>query len=76
MEIKKVPVQTIYAPYARQNPAGTCPYICNLKNSYGYCQLTACTNPEHNGSGIYIVGTSYDEYKMATDPDYGLGIYS
>lgn len=36
-----------------------CLYNCNLKTSDGYCQLTACINPEHNGSGTYIVSENY-----------------
>ncbi len=38
---------------------GSCPYNCSYKNSLGYCQVTACIHPNHNGSGTYIV-ESYD----------------
>lgn len=41
-------------------------HICKKQNSYPWFE-----NDDED-----IVGTSYDEYKMATDPDYGLGIYS
>ena len=32
---------------------GSCPFMCSFKNSYGYCQVTACINPKHNGSGTW-----------------------
>ena len=64
-----------------------CPYICNNKTSYGYCQTTVCINPKYNGSGTYLVTGVEDgwikvdkkvwnEYKMMKDPDYGVGRYS
>ena len=28
---------------------GPCPYICQNKTAYGYCQTTVCTNPEFSG---------------------------
>ena len=32
-----------------------CLHECDLKTLEGYCQVTACINPEHNGSGTYII---------------------
>ena len=54
-----------------------CQYNCNLQTPDGYCKVTACINPEHNGSGTYIVDCdALEKIKMQRDPDYGRGIYS
>ena len=37
-----------------------CPYVCNLKNSIGYCKVTACINPKYNGSGTIVEKTEYN----------------
>ena len=62
----------------------TCPYICNNKTSYDYCQTTGCIN--HNVDTYLIVGVEdgwikvdkkvWDEYEMMKDLDYGIGRYS
>ena len=39
---------------------GSCPYNCICKNSFGYCQVTACINPKHNGSCTCII--EHDDY--------------
>lgn len=35
---------------------GMCPYTCNIRTDNGFCAVTACVNPLHNGSGTYILG--------------------
>lgn len=32
-----------------------CPYTCRLRTDSGYCAVTACVNPLHNGSGTYVL---------------------
>ena len=54
-----------------------CPFICDFKTSEGYCKVTACVNPKHNGSGTYIIPKEWDDKKqMERDPDYGCGRYA
>lgn len=59
---------------------GSCQYPCNYKNAYGYCQITACINPKHNGSGTYYLYQKPQKVdygkKYEDDDDYGIGIYS
>ena len=38
-----------------------CPFICDFKTSEGYCKVTACVNPKHNGSGTYTLKEWYGE---------------
>ena len=33
-----------------------CPYVCDNKSPLsGYCNSTACINPQFNGSGTYVL---------------------
>lgn len=41
--------------------AEVCPYICNNKTDYGYCQTSACINPTHRTPTF----TSYDPIEIA-----------
>lgn len=35
-----------------------CPYVCDNKSPLsGYCNSTACINPQFNGSGTYVLKT-------------------
>ena len=50
-------------------PGSPCPYDCTLKNIYGYCQVTACTNYKYNGSGTWYAKTCQYCYKGWYDKD-------
>lgn len=54
-----------------------CPHKCVYRNCNGYCKVSVCINPYHNGSGAYKVPTEWlDRVQMAKDPDYGVGRYA
>ena len=54
-----------------------CPFVCEFKTAQGFCQVTACINPKHNGSGTYIISKEWcDKRQMERDPDYGCGRYA
>lgn len=38
-----------------------CPYVCDNKNSLGFCKTTACINPKYNGSGTFTVVSDHTE---------------
>ena len=54
---------------------GPCPYFCNNKTAFGYCQTTACTNPMYMQSHntYWMSKEEYDRMMMEKDPDYGRG---
>lgn len=44
---------------------------CPYRKSNGWCMLTACANPERNGSGIYVLdryGYEKKENRGITSP--------
>ena len=49
---------------------GMCPYVCEYKSTSGYCGVTACMNPKHNGSGTYVIGhVINDRLPLTSDYD-------
>lgn len=53
---------------SRANAVGPCPYACDHKSTSGWCGLTACTNPEHDGSGTYVSDSGGTLWKISSGP--------
>ena len=52
--------------YDGKTEFGRCPYACGNKTADGWCRTTACINPDHNGSGTFVIGKDGEIWGIGT----------